>query len=93
MIISLKWIEFIKSIESSNIVICANKLDKEDRKIKQSQIEEIANKFKLQYYEISAKNDTNIQKMLYMSVVGLPFFDQYKEEAHNVSEIAVQLEQ
>jgi hypothetical protein len=40
--------------------------------------EKLAEENNCHFFEVSAKTDENIQKMLYHSVIALPIFDQYK---------------
>ena len=69
------WIDFVNNIENSNIVILANKIDLENQR--QVQIEE-GQKFctekNYDFFEVSAKEDNNLNNMLFNSVAGLPFF-------------------
>ena len=69
------WIDFVNNIENSNIVILANKIDLENQR--QVQTEE-GQKFCMEknydFFEVSAKEDNNLNNMLFNSVAGLPFF-------------------
>jgi GTPase SAR1 family protein len=77
----LTWIKFIRDIESTMIVIVGNKIDlNEDRKVDFSEGEKLANQENCMFFEVSAKTDTNIQKMLFHSIAELPFFDAFKSD-------------
>ena len=70
------WIKFITDIENSGIIIVVgNKIDLEDkREVEQEEAEKFCKENKYEYFEVSAKDGTNIEKMLYTSVAGLPVF-------------------
>lgn len=70
-----EWVKFINDIESTTIVLCGNKIDLEqERKVSTKEEDQLAQELNCSYYEVSAKTDVNIQKMLYTSVAELPFF-------------------
>lgn len=70
-----EWVNFINDIESTTIVLCGNKIDLEqERKVSTKEEDQLALELNCSYYEVSAKTDVNIQKMLYTSVAELPFF-------------------
>ncbi len=52
--------------------------------------EKLAEENSCHFFEVSAKNDENIQKMLYHSVVALPIFDQFKNQ--NTDDLIGELE-
>jgi hypothetical protein len=61
------------------LVICGNKIDlNEMRKIDFSEGEKLAKENNCNFFEVSAKSDTNMQKMLFHSIVELPFFESFK---------------
>ena len=73
------WINFIKQIntDSSRIVLCGNKTDL-DRKVTTEEGRILANKESLLFFEVSAKNGENVNKMMYSSISELPFFEQFQ---------------
>ena len=70
------WIKFITDIENGGIIkIVGNKIDlKDKREIKKEEAIQFCKEYKYEYFEISAKDGTNIDNMLYESVAGLPIF-------------------
>ena len=70
------WIKFITDIENGGIIkIVGNKIDlKDKREIKNEEAIQFCKEYKYEYFEISAKDGTNIDNMLYESVAGLPIF-------------------
>lgn len=87
------WISFTRDIDNSMVVICGNKKDIEkDRKISFTEAEEYAKKKNCLYFEVSAKTDENVKKMLYSSLVELPFFDKYRKNNKNLNELLEELE-
>jgi hypothetical protein len=89
------------------VVICGNKKDIEKerylnyiyffylhiRKVSFSEAEEFAKKKNCLYFEVSAKTDVNIKKMLYHSLIELPFFDKYKNNnIGNIDDLIGELE-
>lgn len=63
------------------VVIVGNKIDlNEDRKVDFSEGENLAKEDNCMFFEVSAKADTNIQKMLFHSIAELPFFDAFKSD-------------
>jgi hypothetical protein len=61
------------------------------RKVSLSEAEEYAKKKNCAYFEVSAKTDENIKKMLYSSLVELPFFDKYKKD-NNIDDLIEELD-
>ena len=51
-----------------------------NRKVDFIEGENLAIKYKCLFFEISAKSEQNLQKMLYYSVAELPFFEAFKTE-------------
>jgi len=74
------WINFIKQVNTDNsmIVLCGNKTDLE-RKVTTKEGQILANKEKMLFFEVSAKNGENVTKMMYSCIAELPFFEQFKE--------------
>ena len=79
-----KWIELIRGIEKNILVLFGNKSDlKEKREVKKEEGKKLAEKNKiLYYYEISAKEDNNIdlKKSFYNAVIDLPIFSNENKE-------------
>lgn len=74
------------------IVICGNKIDlNEMRKVDFAEGEKLAKEHNCLFFEVSAKEETNVQKMLYFSIAELPFFEPFKTE--RVSDLVGELEQ
>ena len=69
-----KWISFIKTIESTTLVLCGNKIDLSDREVNKEEGQELAKKEGIQFFEVSAKTEENIKNMFYNVVSELPTF-------------------
>jgi len=70
------WINFINSIDNGNIVLIGNKIDLADkREVDKNEIDKFCQDNHFEYFEVSAKNGTNINNCLYSSVAGLPIFN------------------
>jgi len=81
-------------IENSIIIICANKIDLEsERKVTKEEIEKFANEQKCLHFEISAKSQDGIKKMLYSSIVELPMFAKIKEKYSNKEILVKEMEE
>ena len=71
------------------IVICGNKIDLNEmryiftinifqsRKVDFIEGEKLAKEQNCLFFEVSAKEDANVQKMLYFSIAELPFFEPF----------------
>ena len=71
-----EWIDFITNIEKGNIVIVGNKIDlKENIEVTREEAEKFCSEKKYEYFEVSAKEGTNINSLLYTSVASLPIFN------------------
>ena len=71
-----EWITFITNIEKTNIVIVGNKIDlKENRVITKEEAEKYCKEKNYDYFEVSAKEGTNINNLLYTSIASLPIFN------------------
>ena len=79
-----KWINFIKSIENTTIVLCGNKIDLENREVKKEEGEELAKKEGISFFEVSAKTNDNIKNMFYNVVVDLPTFAENNANKENL---------
>ena len=73
------WINFIKQVNTDNsmIVLCGNKIDLE-RQVTTQEGKNLANKEQMMFFEASAKNGENVNKMMYSSIAELPFFEQFQ---------------
>lgn len=70
-----EWIDFILNVENGNIVIVGNKIDlKDSRQVTKEEAEKFCQEKKYEYFEVSAKERTNIDTLLYTSVATLPIF-------------------
>ena len=79
-----KWINFIKTIENTTLVLCANKIDLENREVKKEDGEELAKKENISFFEVSAKTDENIKNMFYNVVADLPTFAENSINKENI---------
>ena len=90
---SANWINFVKSNNQDNntkIVLCGNKIDLRERKVKTLEGEALAKKEGLSFFEVSAKTKEGIDDMLYKSIANLFTLDEKtsnKINSVNVSKI------
>ena len=69
------WIDFVNNIENSNIVILGNKTDLDDKRVVSTEEgKKFCEEKNYDFFEVSAKEDSNLNNMLFNSVAGLPFF-------------------
>ena len=78
-----KWINFIKTIENTTLVLCGNKIDL-NREVNKEEGEELAKKEGIQFFEVSAKTNENIKNMFYNVVVDLPTFAENNANKENL---------
>ena len=78
------WINFIKSIENTTLVLCGNKIDLDNREVKKEEGEELAKKEGISFFEVSAKTDENIKNMFYNVVADLPTFSESNTNKENL---------
>ena len=73
------WITFIKQVNTDNsmIILCGNKTDLE-RRVTTQEGKDLANKEQMLFFEVSAKNGENVNKMMYSCIAELPFFEQFQ---------------
>ncbi len=73
------WINFIKQVNTDNsmMILCGNKTDLE-RRITTQEGKNLANKEQMMFFEVSAKNGENVNKMMYSCIAELPFFEQFQ---------------
>ena len=87
------WIEFVNNYENAKIVICGNKIDlKEKREVSTEEGEKFSEEKKLDFFEVSAKDETNLVKMLFNSIISLPFFVSLIQEGKSKNELIDELE-
>ena len=72
------WINFVKNIEKTTMILCGNKIDLE-REVESKEGQELAEKEGIPFFECSAKTNDNIKNMFYGSIAGLPTFGVYEE--------------
>ena len=69
------WVNFVNNIENSNIVIVGNKIDLNDkREVTNEEGQKFCQEKNYEFFEVSAKEDKNLNEMLFNSVASLPFF-------------------
>ena len=75
------WINFIKQVNTDNsmMILCGNKIDLE-RRVTTNEGKNLANKEQMLFFEVSAKNGENVNKMMYSCIAELPFFEQFQLE-------------
>ena len=87
------WIEFINTYENTNIVICGNKIDlKDKREISFEEGKKFSEEKKMDFFEVSAKEETNLLKMFFSSISTLPIFSNLNNENLNKEELIKELE-
>ena len=59
------------------MILCGNKTDLE-RRITTQEGKNLANKEQMMFFEVSAKNGENVNKMMYSCIAELPFFEQFQ---------------
>jgi Ras-related protein Rab-6A len=83
------WIDFVNNIENSNIVILGNKVDLDSqRQVTTEEVEKFCEEKNYEFYEVSAKEDNNLNNMLFHSVAGLPFFASINTDGASKEQIA-----
>ena len=78
------WLNFIRTIENTSLVLCGNKTDLEKREVKEEEGEELAKKEGISFFEVSAKTDENIKNMFYSVVADLPTFSESNANKENL---------
>ena len=68
------WINFIKSIENTTIILCGNKIDLTTREVQSYEGQQFAQKEGISFFEVSAKTNENVKLMFYIAVADLPTF-------------------
>ena len=82
-----KWINFVKSIDNTTLILCGNKIDLENREVKKEEGEEFAKKENIPFYEVSAKTEENIKDMFYKVICDLPTFADNKNKENLIKEL------
>jgi len=68
------------------MVLCANKLDlDEKREVSTQEAFELAEKEEMLFFEISAKEDSNVSKMFYTGISCLDCFDDIRDDYKNLA--------
>ena len=78
------WINFIRTIVNTTLVLCGNKIDLAEREVKREEGEALAQKEGIAYFEVSAKTGDNIKNMFYNSVADLPTFSENNSNKENL---------
>ena len=82
------WIDFVNNIENANIVILGNKIDLESqRQVSTDEVQKFCSEKNYEFYEVSAKEDNNLNNMLFNSVAGLPFFSSINTDGQSKEQI------
>ena len=78
------WINFIRTIENTTLVLCGNKIDLNEREVKKEDGEALAQKEGIQFFEVSAKTGDNIKNMFYSAVANLSTFAENNSNKENL---------
>ena len=69
------WIDFVNNYENANIVIIGNKIDLENkREVSTEEGKKFCEEKNFDFFEVSAKDDNNLNNMFFNSISNLPFF-------------------
>jgi len=86
------WVDFINNIENSNIVILGNKIDLENnRQVTFEEAQNFCNEKNYEFFEVSAKDNNNLNNMLFNSVANLPVFMNINTDGWSKEKIVEQL--
>ena len=86
------WVDFVNNIENSNIVIVGNKIDLESKRVvKTEEGQKFCNEKNYEFFEVSAKDDINLNNMLFNSVATLPFFNTINTDGFSKEQIVENL--
>lgn len=67
------------------LVLCGNKLDEEQkRSVLTKEGLDLATEFQIMFFEVSAKEDLEVNKMIYSGISNLDCFDEFREEYKNL---------
>ena len=78
------WLNFIRTIENTTLVLCGNKIDLSEREVKKEDGEALAKKEGIAFFEVSAKTGDGIKNMFYNSVADLPTFAENNSNKENL---------
>ena len=78
------WINFIKSIENTTIILCGNKIDLATREVQSYEGQQFAQKEGIAFFEVSAKTNENVKLMFYTAVADLPTFAEGASNKENL---------
>ena len=82
-----KWINFVKSIEKTKIVLCGNITDLERREVEKIEAENFAKKEGISFFEICAESNENLKLMFYTCIADLPIFDDIPNKDSLIKEL------
>ena len=86
------WVDFVNNIENSNIVIVGNKIDLESKRVVSTEEgQKFCGEKNYEFFEVSAKDDTNLNNMLFNSVAALPFFNSINTDGFSKEQIVENL--
>lgn len=87
------WIDFVNNVENTSIVIVGNKIDLEnERVVSTEEGQAFADSKKMDFFEVSAKEETNLQYMLFNSIAPLSVFENLTREKLTKEQIVECLE-
>ena len=78
------WINFIRTIENTTLVLCGNKIDLSEKEVKKEDGEALAQKEGIVFFEVSAKTGENIKTMFYNAVADLSTFAENNSNKENL---------
>ena len=78
------WINFIRNIETTTLVLCGNKIDVSEREVKKEDGEALAQKEGIAFFETSAKTGEGIKSMFYNAIATLPTFAENNPNKENL---------
>ena len=78
------WINFIRNIETTTLVLCGNKIDITEREVKKEDGEALAQKEGIAFFEASAKTGEGIKNMFYSAIANLPTFAEKNQNKENL---------
>ena len=78
------WINFIRNIETTTLVLCGNKIDITEREVKKEDGEALAQKEGIAFFEASAKTGEGIKNMFYSAIANFPTFAEKNPNKENL---------
>ena len=79
-----KWINFIKSIENTKLVLCGNKIDLNSREVSKEEGVILAKKESVDFFEVNSETGENIKNMFYNVIADLPSFTKANVDKENL---------